>query len=102
MREIKFIIVRDKVSGHLRHFKSEWLSHYTLARDNGFNSSDIIEAGLILDKNLYILECIILNHLYKTKKFILGNNYQDIRIEAYNKGRETESLYSYGYIKEGD
>jgi hypothetical protein len=103
MTEIKYIIVRDKTSGHLRHFKSDWLYHYTLARDKGFDSSDIIEAGILLDKKLFILECIIASHFKKASyKFIINTNYQDLRLEAYNKGRESESLYSYGYIKEGD
>jgi hypothetical protein len=107
MQEIKFIILRDK-TGHLRHFKSDWLHHYTLARDNGFNSEDILEAGIILDNHLFILECQLLKHLDRRRnKFILGNDYQDIRLTQWLKGRELESQLYYskariGVLPEGD
>lgn len=103
MKEIKFIILRDK-QGKLRHFKSDFLQHYTLARDNGFDSDKILESGIILEGRIFILDCIIQAHLSKTNKFILGNNYQDIKLEVYNKSREAESRYLYQYagLKEGD
>jgi hypothetical protein len=107
MREIKYIIIRDK-AGRLHHFKSDYLHHYTLARDKGFNSSDIIEAGLFLEGHLYILESIYLEHLKKRAEHYIGNNlngYQDIRLQSFLKGRELESFlyYSKDPIKrEGD
>ena len=106
MTEIKFIILRDKL-GRLRHFKSEWLHHYTIASDNGFCSSDIIECGIFLDRQLFILECIDLKHLEKnTDKYIMASDYQDLRLASYSKGREAESRYLYRSkefcLKEGD
>jgi len=100
MREIKYIIVRDRITGRLRHFKSDWLHHYTIARDNGFDSSEILEAGIVLDCKLFILECIILKHLERRKeKFILGNEYQDIRLSKWLQRRELESQLYYNRAK---
>jgi hypothetical protein len=107
MKEIKYIILRDKKTGHLRHFKSDYLHHYTIARDNGYNSEDILEAGIFLDKHIYILECIILSHLNRRKeKFVFSSIYQDIRLNTWIKGRELESQVYYkrpaGILPEGD
>jgi len=108
LNETKYIIVRDKINNHLRHYKSDFLHHYTIARDNGYNSNDILEAGIILDKELFILECIILEHLKRrSNKFILGSNYQDIKLTKWLQGRELESQLYYsrarrGVLPEGD
>ena len=107
-REIKYIIVRDKQNNRLHHFKSDWLSHYTIARDNGYSSSDILEAGLFVDKRLYILESIYLKHLEKKEIFYIGNRlnfYHDLRLINWLKGRELEAGYYYklpAIYKEGD
>ena len=108
LNEIKYIIVRDKKTGHLRHFKSDFLYHYTIARDNGFESNDILEAGIILDKELFILECIITEHLKRrNNKFILGTDYQDVKLTKWLQGRAIESQLYYsknrrGVLPEGD
>jgi hypothetical protein len=102
MREIKYIILKDN-QGKLRHFKSDFTSHYCLAENNGYDSSKIILCGVILDGKTFILECQDLEHLYKrSNRFIGGNDYQDIRLKAFFRGRELESLYSYGIVREGD
>jgi hypothetical protein len=106
-QEIKYIIVRDK-AGKLRHFKSNWLHHNTIARDNGYNSSDILEAGLFLEGFLYILECINRNHLKKKSGHYIGerlNFYQDLRLQNWLKGRELESSLYYSkepILRQGD
>lgn len=107
-REIKYIIVRDKQDNRLRHFKSDYLHHYTIARDNGFDSSDILEAGLFLEGHLYILESIYLKHLEKKEIFYIGNRlnfYHDLRLQTFLKSRELEAGYYYklpGIYREGD
>ncbi len=109
MREIKYIIVKDK-AGRLKHFKSEFLHHNTIARDNGFNSSDILEAGLFLGGYLYILESISQEHIIKRAGHYIGNklnDYQDLRLINWLKGRELESNLYYskrpaGQLREGD
>jgi uncharacterized protein YegP (UPF0339 family) len=107
--EVKYIIVKDK-AGHLRHYKSEYDHHETIARNNGYNSSDIIEAGLFLEGYLYILEGISQEHLKRRAEHYIGNRlnfYQDLRLEAWLKGRELETQLYYskkpiGILKEGD
>lgn len=97
-REIKFIIVRDKTSGRLHHFKSEVLHHYELSRAVGYDSQDILEAGLFLEGQLYILESIYLKHLEKKQDFYIGNRlnfYHDLRLQAFLRGRELESSLYY-------
>jgi len=97
-REIKYIIVRDKQSNRLHHFKSDYLHHYTIARDNGYDSSDILEAGLFLEGHLYILESVYLEHLKKKSDFYIGNRlnfYHDLRLQAFLRGRELESSLYY-------
>ncbi len=106
MREIKFIILRDN-NGRLRHFFSDWKHHTTIARDNGFDYSQVIEAGILLDGQVFILECLDSKHLHKTNKFIGGTDYQDIRLntlarDMFLKGREAESRYSYNVIGLGE
>jgi len=102
LNEIKYIIVRDKITGRVRHFKSDYKHHYTIARDSGYNSNDILEAGIILDKELFILECIILEHLKRrSNKFILGTNYQDIRLTKWLQGRAVESQLYYSKYRQG-
>jgi hypothetical protein len=106
-REIKYIIVRDKITGRIRHFKSDYLHHLTIGRDNGYSERDILEAGLFLDKELYILECISQEHLNKRAEHYIGNRlnlYQDLRLKNWLKSRELESslYYSKGILREGD
>lgn len=108
LNEIKYIIVKDKTRGFLRHYKSDYLHHQTIARDNGYNESNIIEAGLFLDKHLFILECINQSHILKHKRNYIGNclnEYQDLRLTNWLRGRELESQVYYkipAYLKEGD
>lgn len=96
MREIKFIIALKY--GKIRHFKSTWLCHDTIARDNGIDAwQGILETGLIIQHRIIILECKDIKHRQK-------------RIEKTSidkqllRAREIESLYSYKYagLKEGD
>jgi hypothetical protein len=98
MREIKYIIIKNKLSGKLRHFWSDCLHHETIARDNGYNSQDIIEAGLFLDRRCYILECQDYKHIERRKNYYIGNClniYQDLRLASWLKGRELESQLYY-------
>lgn len=102
--ENKFIITKDG-----KHFKSDWKHHYTIARDNGYNVSDIIEAGIILDKEMFILECQKEAHLLKHQEKYIGNalnKYQDKRLASWLKGRELESQLYYSKsvigLREGD
>jgi hypothetical protein len=93
-REIKFIIVRDKKNNSLHHFKSDYLHHYELARASGYDSPDILEAGLFLEGQKYILESIYLEHLKKRENFYIGNRlqfYGDKKLENWLKARELES-----------
>lgn len=111
LREIKYIIVKDKLSGKLKRFCSEWLHHSTIARDNGYSDSEVIEAGLFLDRRCYILECKDLKHIERRAGRYIGNClnfYHDIRLANWLRGRELESqlYYSkkpiYKTLKEGD
>jgi len=93
-REIKFIIVRDKKNNRLHHFKSEILHHYELSRASGYDSPDILVAGLFLDGHKYILESIFLDHLKKQENFYIGNRlnfYGDKRLEQWLRARDLES-----------
>jgi len=106
IREIKYIIIKDK-AGRLHHLKNEHLHHYTIARDKGYSERDIIETGLFLEGQLYILESISQEHLIKRARHYIGNSlnlYQDIRLKTFLKGRELESqlYYSKGILREGD
>ena len=109
-KEVKYIIVRDKINNRLRHFKSDWLHHYSIAKDNGYSSSDILEAGLLLEGRLYILEGIYLKHIEKRAEKFIGNRlnfYQDLRLTEWLRGRELESSLYYskkpaGILPEGD
>ena len=97
-REIKFIIVRDKKNNRLHHFKSEILHHYELARASGYDSPDILVAGLFLQGHKYILESIFLDHLKKQENFYIGNRlnfYGDIKLANWLKARELESSLYY-------
>ena len=105
MRDIKFIITKD-----LKHYKSEYKDHYIIARDNGYDVKDILESGLIVDSQLYILECYAVNHrvkISKGKKFIANdvNKYLN-ELTEYRilKARQAESRLKYKYsgLPEGD
>lgn len=107
-REVKFIIVRDSDTGLLRHFKSNCLHHYELARARGYDSEKILEAGLFLEGKKYILECLFLEHLKKRENFYIGSLLQfnrDIKLINWLKGRELESNLYFNLPKiyrEGD
>jgi hypothetical protein len=91
--EVKYIITKDG-----KHFKSEWLHHSTIARDNGYSEKDIVECGLFLDKQLFILECSNAKHVLKHKDRYVGNAlniYQDKRLTSWLKGRELDSKLTY-------
>jgi len=103
MAEIKYIITKD-----LKHFKSDYLHHEAIARDNGYHFQDIIESGLFLDNTIYILECQSQEHISKRARHYIGNKlnyYQDIRLASWLKGRELESSLYYSkkpILREGD
>ena len=106
--ERKYIIVKDKL-GKLRHYKSEWEHHGTIARDNGFDTKDILECGMFLDKEIFILECVDKKHLLKRADRNIGdrlNYYQDIKLREWLKVRELESTLYYSKkivgLREGD
>jgi hypothetical protein len=93
MKELKYIITKD-----FKHFKSDWLHHSTIARDNGYNERDIIEAGLFLEGKIYILECYNQKHIIKRQTHYIGNalnEYQDLRLKQWLSGRELESSLYY-------
>lgn len=108
-REIKFIILRNE-AGQLKHYKSDYLHHFDIARHYGYNSSDIIEAGLFLSGHKYILECLFIDHLKKRENFYIGNKLQftgDKTLENWLKSRELEARLYYsikplGRLPEGD
>ena len=109
MQELKYIIVKDKASGLLRHYKSDCLHHVTIAHDNGYQARDIIESGLFIDRKLFILECLSLDHLQRRKAYYIGNclnDYHDTRLKNWLKGRELESYLYYSKkpigLKDGD
>jgi len=96
MREIKYIIARK--DGRLYHRKSNWLSHDTIARDNGFDSySQVLETGLLLEGRVIILECKDVRHRQKR----IDKTSIDKQLL---RARECESLYQYRYtgLREGD
>ena len=90
----KFIIL--KINGHYKHIKG-YNSHEAIVFDNGYNYfSDVIETGIIDNGNIFFIECRDKKHLARRE---------------YNKGlfdpsilraRATETLYNYGYIRQGD
>lgn len=105
--EVKFIIV--KKNNKLKHYKSEWLHHYTIARDNGCNENDVIECGMFLDKKMFIMECKWMSHLLKWKDRYIGNAlniYTENRLASWLRGRELESSLYYSKqaigLHEGD
>lgn len=96
MRETKFIIARKY--GRFYHKKSSWLSHDTIARDNGFDSfNQVIETGLLIDGRVIILECKNVEHRQRR----IDKTSIDKQLL---RAREIESLYSYKYagLREGD
>jgi len=108
MNEYKFIITKD-----LRHFKSDILHHYDIAINNGYDFTDILESGLFIEGQIFILESQNRKHLLKHKGIYLGNILQDSQSEgevlrllasSWLRGRALESqlYYSKGIIREGD
>jgi hypothetical protein len=110
MKELKYIITKD-----LKHFKSDTLHHYEIAKANNYNPDSIIESGLFIDKQLFILESINQAHLLKHKTIYLGNVLNDREAEGkalnllatqWLRGRELESQLYYSKravgLKEGD
>ena len=102
--EVKYIITKDG-----KHFKSDWLHHSTIARDNGYSERDIVECGLFLDKQLFILECSSEKHIAKHQERYVGNAlniYQDARLKSWLQARELESMLYYSKqaigLREGD
>jgi hypothetical protein len=96
MREVKYIIARKY--GRLYHRKSTWLSHDTIARDNGFDSyNQVIETGLLIEGRVVIIECRDIKHRQKR----IDRTSID---KAYLRARATESIYAYKLsgLKEGD
>jgi len=108
MTEIKYIIVRDS-KGFLRHFKDGHLHHRQIAEHNGYIGANcIIEAGLLLEGQLYILESQNSDHLKKRADKYIGNNLNlrnDLRLSNWLRGRELESQLYYSkepILREGD
>jgi len=109
MRDIKFIITKDH-----KHFKSESQDHYIIAKHNGYEPSDIIEAGLVIDNKFYILECYEPSHKAKIEHFnsnLKAGIWQDVNkysneLTAYRvlKARECENNIKYAFagLKQGD
>jgi hypothetical protein len=102
--EVKFIITKDG-----KHFKSDWLHHQTIARDNGYSEKDVIEAGMILDGQMFIIECNNQKHIGKHSDRYIGNalvNYSNERLISWMRGRELESQLYYSKntigLREGD
>ena len=102
--ENKFIITKDG-----KHFKSDWLHHINIARNNGYDMRDVVECGMFLDGELFIIECSDKEHLSKHPRRFVGNalnEYQDLKLKSWLKGRELESMLYYGKqavgLREGD
>jgi hypothetical protein len=109
---IKFIIIKDK-QGILRHFKSDVLHHSQIAREQGYNYNDILESGLFIDSQIFILESQSQRHLIKHLRHYIGNildklnpNSFDIRLRNWLRARELESQFYYSRepigLREGD
>ena len=79
---IKYIITKDN-----KEFKAYGINakHCDIIKDNGLNSKNIIDEGFIENG----------------KRFSWNNFSRELNTKAI-KARETESLYMYGYIKQGD
>ena len=94
IKERKYII--GLKYGKLKHYTFPYCyHHYSFAYDNGIKLKDVIETGLIVDKRIVIIECISQKHLQKRDYLKQINN-------NILQARQVESLYSYGYIREGD
>ena len=102
MREQKYIITYK--NGKLRHFKSDWLHHQTIARDNGYSEREIIEAGVLLDGKPFIFDCVERRHKERRRDRLIGDRAVDLsfNVRSYLKARQVESLYFYGIVREGD
>jgi len=115
IKEYKYIIVKGD-AGRLYHFKSDILHHWELARGRGYDIADILESGLFISGQIFILECNNREHLLKHKGIYLGNILQDREAEGealnllatqWLKSRTLESAYYYtlkpaGQLGEGD
>jgi hypothetical protein len=112
-KEIKYIIVRDRQTNKLRHFKDNFYHHCIIAQNNGYDSSEILEAGIFLFGRLHILESVYIKHLEKKQDFYVGNilsqnflkgKYQEL--ENFLKGRQLESQLYYSKrpvgLRDGD
>jgi hypothetical protein len=92
--EKKFIIVKQY--NRIRHFIfPSCLFHDTFARDNGFYFNDVLETGLIRNGRIVIVECRVKEHLPRVE-------HKSLFSEQELKARSCESLYAYGYIRQGD
>lgn len=105
--EIKYVIIKDR--NKLRHIKSNWQHHYTMARDRGYSEKDIVECGMFLDNQMFILDCVDEKHLLKHRRAYVGNalnDYQDMKLVSWLKGRELETNLYYSKkvigLREGD
>lgn len=107
---IKYIIAVK--NGKLYHKKSDCQHHLTLIKDNNLNWQDVLEIGVIIDKKVFALE-IFKSEKHKQKAEKIGKLIRYDLVNALRgadskdmektlKARQVESLYSYGYIKQGD
>ena len=108
-KEIKFIIVRDRITNRLHHFKDNFYHHCIIAQNNGYDSSKILEAGIFLFGRLYILESVYIKHLEKKQDFYVGNNLYikpSEQLQNFLRGRQLESQLYYSKrpvgLREGD
>jgi hypothetical protein len=57
------------------------------------DDNDVIETGIIIDKTVFILECKDNNHALRRKSRFIGcNEFNDLRLINWLKGRQLESI----------
>jgi hypothetical protein len=102
MKEIKFIIA--KKNGRLLRFKSIWLYHTTIARDNNIDYyNEVIESGIIQDNKIILVTCKDKKHIIKAENKSIANKLN----RDYLKIREASTRYDYNkrlspILREGD
>lgn len=99
---IKFIIAKKQ--GKLKRFKSSWLYHSTIARDNNIDYwGEVIESGIIQDSKIILVTCKDKKHIIKAENKSIANKLN----REYAKAREVNTLYDYNrrlnpILREGD
>lgn len=91
--------ISELENNKLRHYKSDIYSHNDIASFNGIKyHNEILEKGILQDNQCYIIECNDIEHFNK-KDY---NSRLYVRDILGFKSRQAESIYSYGYTKQGD